>query len=76
MGAPNSIQDEDITVPLPEAGNNAQTARALSVHVALSRLLAKVLNSECLHTTASSPSLTPKFHSCIRSRREIGAVIS
>lgn len=55
MGAPNSIQDEDITVTLPEAGNNAQTARALSVHVALSRLLAKVLNSKCLRAPPCDP---------------------
>lgn len=46
MGAPNSIQDEDITVPLPESGHNTHIAKALRVHVALSRLLAKVLGSK------------------------------
>jgi proline utilization trans-activator len=46
MGAPNSVHDEDISVTLPDPGYNAQAAKALAIHVGLSRLLAKVLNSE------------------------------
>ncbi|KAI0383988.1 fungal-specific transcription factor domain-containing protein [Hypomontagnella monticulosa] len=45
MGAPNSISDGDITVPLPDSGRNTHNAKALSLHVALSRLQAKVLNA-------------------------------
>lgn len=43
MGAPTSINDEDVTVPLP-ALTNAHTANGLGVHVRVSRLLAKVVN--------------------------------
>ncbi|KAI1291184.1 fungal-specific transcription factor domain-containing protein [Xylaria venustula] len=42
MGAPTSIQDEDITVNLP--GKN-QTEKVLRTHVTMSRLLATVVDS-------------------------------
>ncbi|TQN67216.1 Proline utilization trans-activator, partial [Colletotrichum shisoi] len=45
MGAPNSIQDSDITVQLPRSDPAVQKHKALGIHVALSRLLAKVLNT-------------------------------
>ncbi|OHW94686.1 C6 transcription factor [Colletotrichum incanum] len=45
MGAPNSIQDNDITVQLPRSDPPVQKYKALGIHVVLSRLLAKVLNT-------------------------------
>ncbi|ETS84551.1 hypothetical protein PFICI_02576 [Pestalotiopsis fici W106-1] len=44
MGAPTSIHDEDVTVPLP-GPVNSHAVKGLSVHVAVSRLLAQVVNS-------------------------------
>ncbi|KAK1720120.1 fungal-specific transcription factor domain-containing protein [Colletotrichum acutatum] len=46
MGAPNSIQDSDITVQLPRSDPVVHKYKALGIHVVLSQLLAKVLNSE------------------------------
>ncbi|KAF4881516.1 Proline utilization trans-activator [Colletotrichum fructicola] len=45
MGAPNSIQDSDITVHLPRSDPVVQKYKALSLHVVLSKLHAKVLNT-------------------------------
>ncbi|KAI0539141.1 fungal-specific transcription factor domain-containing protein [Xylaria digitata] len=44
MGAPNSIRDEDITVPLPDVGQNGYCAKAMGLQVALARLNAQVLS--------------------------------
>lgn len=46
MGAPSSIHDSDITAPLPVPNFSVQKAKALDMHVKLSRLIAQVLNSE------------------------------
>jgi proline utilization trans-activator len=46
MGAPNMIHDEDIMVSLPDFGYNSNFSKSLTLHVALSRLLASVLESE------------------------------
>jgi proline utilization trans-activator len=45
MGAPSSIHDGDITVPLQEVRKPPQKSRALEIHVKLSRLVAKMLNT-------------------------------
>lgn len=45
IGAPSSIHDSDISVPFPKPHQSAQKSCALDMHVRLSRLLAKVLNS-------------------------------
>ncbi|KAK2776493.1 C6 transcription factor [Colletotrichum kahawae] len=45
MGAPNSIQDSDITVYLPRSDPAVQKYKALGLHVVLSKLHAKVLNT-------------------------------
>ncbi|GKT82597.1 hypothetical protein Ct61P_00447 [Colletotrichum tofieldiae] len=45
MGAPNSIQDNDITVQLPRSDPPVHKYKALGIHVVLSQLLAKVLNT-------------------------------
>ncbi|KAM5352921.1 hypothetical protein ACJ41O_005643 [Fusarium nematophilum] len=44
IGAPSSVHDSDISVPLPKPHQSAQKSCALDMHVRLSRLLAKVLN--------------------------------
>lgn len=46
MGAPSSIQDSDITVALPRSDHTTHKYKALSLHVALSQLHARVLNSK------------------------------
>jgi hypothetical protein len=46
MGAPNSLQDEDISVPFPQPNRSIQKSTTLEMHVKLSRLIAKVLNSK------------------------------
>ncbi|KAL0939637.1 uncharacterized protein CTRU02_206247 [Colletotrichum truncatum] len=45
MGAPNSIQDSDITVQLPKPDPAINKYKALGIHVVVSQLLAKVLNT-------------------------------
>lgn len=47
MGAPSSIHDSDITASLPVPNFSVQKAKALDMHVKLSRLIAQVLNSKC-----------------------------
>lgn len=46
MGAPSSIQDNDITVALPRSDHATHKYKALGLHVALSQLHAKVLKSK------------------------------
>ena len=46
MGNPPSIHDEDITVGLPPQGNAITRNSTLGLHVELSRLIARVLNSK------------------------------
>ncbi|VUC35895.1 unnamed protein product [Clonostachys rosea] len=45
MGAPNSLHDEDISVPFPQPNRSIQKSTTLEMHVKLSRLIAKVLNT-------------------------------
>lgn len=45
MGAPSSIRDEDITVPLPDYEKNCHFMKAMSLQVPLARLHAQVLSS-------------------------------
>lgn len=45
MGAPSSIRDDDITVPLPSARDASMRAAALTLQIHLSRLTARILNS-------------------------------
>ncbi|KAI8244267.1 Proline utilization trans-activator [Colletotrichum sp. SAR 10_96] len=43
MGAPSSIRDEDITVKLPSQMDNSLDALNMTLHVRLSRLMARIL---------------------------------
>ncbi|KAF5011806.1 hypothetical protein FDECE_2096 [Fusarium decemcellulare] len=45
MGAPSSINDGDISVPLPEGPLSMQKSKVIDMHVKLSRLIAKVINT-------------------------------
>lgn len=45
MGAPSSVQDSDISVPVPGQLAGSRKSNALDMHIKLSRLIAKVLNS-------------------------------
>ncbi|KAF4458267.1 transcriptional regulatory [Fusarium albosuccineum] len=45
IGAPSSVHDSDISVPLPKPHPSTQKSCALDMHVRLSRLLAKVLGT-------------------------------
>lgn len=46
MGGPNSIRDEDITVRLPAEVARSVEDTNLTLHVQLSRLMARILTSE------------------------------
>ena len=48
MGAPSSIRDEDISVKLPAEVENSVDSINLTLHVRLSHLMARILNSEYL----------------------------
>jgi hypothetical protein len=48
MGAPSSIQDSDITVSFPRSDPVTHLHKALGLHVAISQLHAKVLNSKSI----------------------------
>ncbi|EXJ84623.1 hypothetical protein A1O3_05293 [Capronia epimyces CBS 606.96] len=45
IGAPCSIQDSDITCPLPAVDDRSQRGAVLNIHVKISRLMAQILNS-------------------------------
>ncbi|RSL88386.1 hypothetical protein BHE90_000045 [Fusarium euwallaceae] len=45
MGAPSSINDGDISVLLPEGPQASQKSKVVDMHVKLSRLMAKVINT-------------------------------
>ncbi|KPA35279.1 transcription factor, partial [Fusarium langsethiae] len=45
MGAPSSVHDSDISVPVPGVVSESRKSNALDMHIKLSRLIAKVLNT-------------------------------
>jgi hypothetical protein len=48
IGAPSSIRDEDITVKLPAEMDDSVEHINLTLHVRLSRLMARILTSKVL----------------------------
>jgi proline utilization trans-activator len=46
MGLPLAIRDEDVSAPLPVFPNQSQRNIGLELHVKLSKVTAKILNSE------------------------------
>ncbi|EKJ70473.1 hypothetical protein FPSE_09334 [Fusarium pseudograminearum CS3096] len=49
MGAPSSVQDSDISVPVPGQLAGSRKSNALDMHIKLSRLIAKVLNNSAVY---------------------------
>jgi hypothetical protein len=46
MGAPSSVHDDDVTVPLPRPIITGDRFDALAIHVRVSKILTQVLNSK------------------------------
>ncbi|KAL7955780.1 hypothetical protein V8C34DRAFT_316216 [Trichoderma compactum] len=65
MGAPNSIQDGEITVQLPEPDHNHGDHQMFGLHVRLTRLLADVLHSQF--------SMYSPLYSCPKALRKTAA---
>ncbi|KAK1688938.1 fungal-specific transcription factor domain-containing protein [Colletotrichum godetiae] len=61
MGAPTSIRDEDITVKLPSQMDNSLDALNMTLHVRLSRLMARILTRK-----EFDGSLVPNTQSILR----------
>lgn len=73
MGAPSSINDSDISVPLPEGRNSAHASKVVDMHVKLSRLIAKVINSR---SVIGIPRHELTLSSCVRGRRQTRLIVS
>lgn len=75
MGAPSSIHDGDVSVQLPQGNQSTQQSFALSKHIELSRLIAKILNSEYLWSPYSGHiRSTHNVYSCLRHERGVGFI--
>lgn len=66
MGAPSSIQDSDITVALPRSDPATHKYKAFGLHVALSQLHAKVLNTVYGAERTLEPSFLKKIQEVLR----------
>ncbi|RMJ09437.1 hypothetical protein CDV36_010928 [Fusarium kuroshium] len=73
IGAPSSIHDSDISVPLPKPHQSAQKSCALDMHVRLSRLLAKVLNTVYCVDERLNCSFLRNIQSTVRELAELAA---
>lgn len=62
MGAPNSIQDGEITVQLPEPDRDDGDCQMFGLHVRLTRLLADVLHSKL--------TMCSRLYSCLESKSQ------
>lgn len=47
MGLPLSVNDEDISVPLPSFLDSTRKGFTVAIHVKLCQVLAQVVNSKC-----------------------------
>ncbi|KAI6750497.1 hypothetical protein HG530_014778 [Fusarium avenaceum] len=74
MGAPCSIHDSDISVPIPKDQTASRKSSALDMHIKLSRLKAKVLDSSshtlknalrCITGFSNAKPLLPPVLQCI-----------
>lgn len=59
------IHDEDIMVSLPDFGHNSNFSKSLTLHVALSRLLASVLESEYPFSVYTDNGMAYHLHRCL-----------
>ncbi|KDN66586.1 putative fungal specific transcription factor domain-containing protein [Colletotrichum sublineola] len=66
MGAPTSIRDEDITVKLPSKVDDSLDALNMSLHVRLSRLMARILTTVYGVGKEFDGSLVPNTQSILR----------
>ncbi|GKT82401.1 fungal specific transcription factor [Colletotrichum tofieldiae] len=66
MGAPTSIRDEDITVKLPSKVDNSLDALNMTLHVRLSRLMARILTTVYGVGKEFDGSLVPNTQSILR----------
>ncbi|WYZ33991.1 hypothetical protein EsH8_I_000267 [Colletotrichum jinshuiense] len=66
MGAPSSIRDEDITVKLPSKVDGSLDALNMSIHVRLSRLMARILTTVYGVGKEFDGSLVPNTRSILR----------
>ncbi|OHF04116.1 fungal specific transcription factor domain-containing protein [Colletotrichum orchidophilum] len=66
MGAPTSIRDEDITVKLPSQMDNSLDALNMTLHVRLSRLMARILTTIYGVGKEFDGSLVPNTQSILR----------
>ena len=48
IGSPNSVNDEDMTAMLWDLQSCSQEAAALSLHVKISQVITRVVNSQCI----------------------------
>ena len=56
QGSPNSVNDEDITTALWDARSGSDKEAALSLHVKISQVITRVLNSGCLSLSVDAHS--------------------
>ncbi|KAL0939867.1 C6 transcription factor [Colletotrichum truncatum] len=66
MGAPSSIRDEDITVKLPSQVDNSLDALNMTLHVRISRLMARILTTVYGVGKSFDGSLVPNTQSILR----------
>ncbi|TDZ32465.1 Proline utilization trans-activator [Colletotrichum spinosum] len=66
MGAPSSIRDEDITVKLPSQVDGSLDALNMTLHVRLSRLMARILTTVYGVGKSFDGSLVPNTQSILR----------
>ncbi|KAK1995308.1 fungal-specific transcription factor domain-containing protein [Colletotrichum falcatum] len=66
MGAPTSIRDEDITVKLPSSVDGSLDALNMTLHVRLSRLMARILTTVYGVGKEFDGSLVPNTQSILR----------
>lgn len=70
IGAPSSIRDEDITVKLPAEMDGSVEHINLTLHVRLSRLMARILTSKFCESIPHESNTDLEF-SCLWSRQRI-----
>lgn len=58
IGAPSSVRDEDITAKFPCVANNTLDCWSMTLHVRLSRLMARILT--CAFSLCPTPSFLVK----------------
>ncbi|KAH8879811.1 fungal-specific transcription factor domain-containing protein [Thozetella sp. PMI_491] len=71
LGAPNSIRDEDITARLPSHANDSLDAQNMTLHVRLSRLMARILTTVYGVGKEFDGTLVPNTQSILRELAQV-----